>query len=324
VRIKEFISTDNQMKQSTDKVKTDFTNIPNSLYDLFSRVSTISNQGIDQVLQTYLSPGSKEGFIELPVTSRLATRGLQSMNLQRALIALGYDVGTTKDDGIIGSRTKAGILKFQQDNGLPPSGIPNINTVAAINATLDTKPQILNKLKKAEPEEYKGKISVSHLGDSQSRKILTKEAEKQGLKGKELAAFLAQCSHESGGFRYLSEIWGPSLQQQKYEGRRDLGNTQKGDGYRYRGRGFLMLSGRVNYHRAGTALGLPLETDPDLVSTKEVAAQVAVWKWKTDVSPKISNWDDTKKITRIVNGGYNGYYDRLARYTAFKQELNLA
>lgn len=297
--------------------------VPQPVADLFQRIGQITKQGVDQIFQTYLSPGSKEGFIEMPVRPRLGSRGTEAMNLQRALIALGYDVGPTKDDGIIGPRTTAGITEFQKDYKISPTGIPYKDTVAAINAALATKPQLLNKLQKAKPEEFKGKISLSHLGDPKSREILTREAQKRGLKGKELAAFLAQCSHESGGFRFMTELWGPSLQQQRYEGRRDLGNTEKGDGYKYRGRGFIQLTGRNNYRRAGKALGLPLEEKPDLVSTPDIAAQVAVWYWKNDVAPNITNWDDTKSITRIVNGGYNGYHDRLARYAAFKQDMNL-
>lgn len=297
--------------------------VPKPVVDLFQRIGQVTKQSVDQIFQTYLSPGSKEGFIEMPIKPRLGSRGVEAMNLQRALIALGYDIGPTKDDGIIGPRTKAGIIEFQKDYKISPTGIPYKDTVAAINAALAVKPQILNKIEKAKPEEYKGKISASHLGDARSREILSKEAQRSGIKGKELAAFLAQCSHESGGFRYMSEIWGPSLQQQRYEGRRDLGNVQKGDGYRYRGRGYIQLTGRSNYRQAGKDLGLPLEERPELVETVDIAAKVAVWYWKKYVVPNISNWDDTRAITRIVNGGYNGYQDRLARYAAFKQDMNL-
>jgi putative chitinase len=154
--------------------------------------------------------------------------------------------------------------------------------------------------------------------------LLAKEAMAQGIKGKELAAFLAQCSHESGGFRYLSEIWGPSAAQQGYEGRRDLGNVQKGDGYRYRGRGFIQLTGRSNYRAAGSALGLPLEKEPDLVAQPDIAAKTAVYFWKANVQSRVSNWDDVTTITKVINGGYNGLDDRKMRYAAFKQSMNVA
>src|SRR5690606_17393021 len=62
-----------------------------------------------------------------------------------------------------------------------------------------------------------------------------------------LAAFLAQVGHESGGFVYAREIWGPTEAQKRYEGRKDLGNTQPGDGSRFRGRGLIQITGRANY-----------------------------------------------------------------------------
>lgn len=325
MRFREFAEpTQEPINKTAADLRTSIGNmVPKPVVDLFQRLSQATKQGIDQIFQTYLSPGSKEGFVEIPTTPRLGSRGIEAMNLQRALIALGYDVGPTKDDGIIGPKTKAGILEFQKDFKLPPTGIPYKDTVAAVNAALATKPQVLNRLEKARPEEYKGKISGAHLGEVKGREILTKEAQSKGIKGKELAALLAQTSHESGGFRFMSEVWGPSLAQQRYEGRRDLGNVQKGDGYRYRGRGYIQLTGRSNYRQAGRDLGLPLEEQPELAETPSVAAKVAVWYWQKYVSPNISNWDDTKSITKIVNGGYNGYNDRLARYAAFKKDMNL-
>ena len=254
---------------------------------------------------------------------KIGSRGVEVINLQRALMALGYDVGKTKDDGIIGKYTSAAISKFQTDNKLKATGTATPETVEAVNKAVAANPNKI-KLQKAKPEEFKGKIAVSALGDKESRALLTKEATGQGIKDKELAALLAQCSHESGGFRYLSEIWGPSAAQNGYEGRRDLGNTQKGDGYLFRGRGYIGLTGRANYKNAGSKLGLPLEKNPDLVEKPEIAAKTAILFWKTYVQPRISNWDDVAAITKIVNGGYNGLDDRKIRYAAFTQAMNVA
>src|SRR5258706_2482797 len=80
---------------------------------------------------------------------------------------------------------------------------------------------------------------------------------------KRQAAFLPQVSHESNGFLWMREIWGPSPAQRAYEppSRKamDLGNLQAGDGFRYRGRGLIQITGRANYAACGEALALPLE-----------------------------------------------------------------
>lgn len=275
--------------------------------------------GEDKMAQAAAS----SSYIQVPSGPKMGSRGVEVVNLQRALIALGYNVGPTKDDGILGKFTSAAVAKFQADNKLPSSGTATPETVQALNKIVAENPKA-SKLEKAKPEEFKGKIAVSALGDKESRDLLAKEALAQGIKGKELAAFLAQCSHESGGFRYLSEIWGPSTAQRGYEGRRDLGNLQKGDGYLYRGRGFIQLTGRSNYRAAGAALGMPLEKNPDLVEQPGIAAKTAVYFWKANVQPKVSNWDDVNSITKVINGGYNGLDDRKMRYAAFKQSMNVA
>ena len=169
------------------------------------------------------------GYIQVPTGPKMGSRGVEVINLQRALMALGYDVGRTKDDGILGKYTSAAISKFQADNKLQATGAATPETVEAVNKAVAANPKA-TKLEKAKPEEFKGKIEVSALGDKESRAVLSKEAQSQGIKGKELAAFLAQCSHESGGFRYLSEIWGPTAAQRSYDGR--MGNNNPGDGYR--------------------------------------------------------------------------------------------
>jgi predicted chitinase len=261
------------------------------------------------------------GYIQVPTGPKMGSRGVEVINLQRALMALGYDVGRTKDDGILGKYTSAAISKFQADNKLPATGTATPETVEAVNKAIAASPN-KTKLEKAKPEEFKGKIEVSALGDKESRAVLSKEAQSQGIKGKELAAFLAQCSHESGGFRYLSEIWGPTTAQQTYDGR--MGNNNPGDGYRYRGRGYIQLTGKNNYTQAGRALGLDLVKNPDQAATPEIGAKTSVWFWKTNVEPRVSNWDDVTAITKIVNGGYNGLDDRKMRYAAFTQAMNVA
>jgi len=121
----------------------------------------------------------------------------------------------------------------------------------------------------------------------------------------QIVAFLGQVIHETGGFKYLTEVWGPTPVQQRYEGRRDLGNIYPGDGYRFRGRGLIQLTGRRNYEEASKALGIDLVNNPDLVSTDpEIAARVSVWWWKNNKRVmQAAESGDIEAVSRIVNRG---------------------
>lgn len=133
-----------------------------------------------------------------------------------------------------------------------------------------------------------------------------------------LAAFMAQVGHESGEFKYMEEIWGPTPAQLRYEPPTTLaarlGNTQKGDGFRYKGRGPIQLTGRANYRACGTALGLPLEDHPEEGATLEVAFRIAGWFWTSHRLNVLADAGDFDGITKAINGGTNGKEDRDRRY----------
>jgi len=136
-----------------------------------------------------------------------------------------------------------------------------------------------------------------------------------------VAAFIAQVGHESGQLRYVREIWGPTAQQLGYEGRADLGNTAKGDGSKYRGRGLIQITGRVNYAACGEALGLDLVNQPALLEQPQYAAMSAAWFWSTRGLNTLSDQNEFAKITRLINGGLTGQADRLALYEKALQVL---
>ena len=129
-----------------------------------------------------------------------------------------------------------------------------------------------------------------------------------------VAAFIAQVGHESGQLRFVREIWGPTAQQAGYEGRADLGNTVKGDGSKYRGRGLIQITGRANYAACGEALGLDLLSKPELLEQPQYAAMSAAWFWSTCGLNTLADQGDFVKITRRINGGLNGLADRQALY----------
>lgn len=131
------------------------------------------------------------------------------------------------------------------------------------------------------------------------------------------AMFLAQLGHESMSFRYFEEIASGAA----YEGRRDLGNIEKGDGKRFKGRGPIQLTGRSNYKAAGEALGLDLLGDPESAATPEVGFRTSVWFWTTRKLNELADEGAIKTVTKRINGGYNGLDDRTQRYEKAKRVL---
>ncbi len=146
--------------------------------------------------------------------------------------------------------------------------------------------------------------------------------------------FLAQVGHESGGLYYTEEI----ASGEAYEGRADLGNTVKGDGKRFKGRGLIQITGRANYSKLKDAFGVDFIATPSLLGGLNVkkctgaqlrnAALSAGWFWDSkkinaiadqiDINKKLSagtaNRNNFIKITKLINGGENGLEDRLSRF----------
>lgn len=125
-----------------------------------------------------------------------------------------------------------------------------------------------------------------------------------------MAAFMAQILHESGMLRYTKEIWRPSAAQVRYEGRKDLGNTEPGDGKRFMGRGLIQTTGRNNYKNTGDALGVDLLSNPEMLETTVLAARSAGWFWKNRGLNELADSGKFETITRRINGGINGLEDR--------------
>ncbi|MEO1209568.1 MAG: glycoside hydrolase family 19 protein [Cyanobacteria bacterium J06638_20] len=129
-----------------------------------------------------------------------------------------------------------------------------------------------------------------------------------------ISHFFGQILHESGGFRWLREIWGPTDAQRRYEPQsrlaRNLGNVSSGDGRRYMGRGVIQLTGRYNYKQFSDAMGMDFVSNPDLVASPQYAVLVGGWYWDTRKINGAADRDDLLRVTRLVNGGKNGLADR--------------
>ena len=159
-----------------------------------------------------------------------------------------------------------------------------------------------------------------------------------------VAAFIAQCAHESGNFRMLKENlnyrWEtlrrifpkyfptdelakqyaamPNKQEaianRVYANRMGNGDEASGDGYRYCGRGLIQLTGKTNYSWFAASLGIPVEEASEYLSTFEGAAQSACWFWETNNLNRFADVGDIKGLTRAINGGFIGLEDRIKHY----------
>ncbi len=159
------------------------------------------------------------------------------------------------------------------------------------------------------------------------------------------AAFIGQCGHECGHFRILEEnlnyraatlmkLWPkrfPTLEianayagnpkkiaNMVYANRMGNRDESSGDGYRFRGRGCIQLTGHANYFHAGKALGVDFVMEPDLVATPKYAAMTAGWFWSTHGCNEAAEAQDWVKLTKKINGGTIGLEDRI---THTKQAL---
>ena len=119
---------------------------------------------------------------------------------------------------------------------------------------------------------------------------------------------------KSDQLKYMREIWGPTAAQARYEGRVDLGNTQSGDGPKYRGRGLIQITGRSNYKTCGEALGLDLINQAELLEKPQHACMSAAWFWATRGHNTLADEGKFETITRRINGGLNGLADRQMLY----------
>jgi len=128
-----------------------------------------------------------------------------------------------------------------------------------------------------------------------------------------VAHFMAQIEHESGGFKYLTELGGKSYFE-KYEGRKDLGNIQKGDGFKFRGRGYIQVTGRANYTLLSKDMRIDFVNNPDMLSQEANAMISAVWYWNKNKLNSLADANDIKGITKRINGAYNGLDDRRKRF----------
>lgn len=167
----------------------------------------------------------------------------------------------------------------------------------------------------------------------------------------EVAMFIAQTGHESDSFTRLVEnlnysvtallanfhthFSGPAdagkyarrpekIANRVYSNRMGNGDEASGDGWKFRGRGLIQITGRKNYRACGEALGMDLESDPDKLLIPRYAALSAGWFWSANGCAGPARRSDVPVVTRIINGGLNGLGDRMKRFTDALEALQPA
>lgn len=246
---------------------------------------------------------------------------MHTLEIQAMLTALGYSPGPI--DGILADQTTDAIKAFQKRQGLVVDGIVGPKTEAALRAAAVpvSTPKPSGAITPAMLWEIAPTAASAIVGgivDNQA--LITDAAINTPLR---LAHFLAQLAHESDGFRTTGEYWGPTEAQKRYEGRADLGNTQHGDGKRFRGRGLIQITGRANARAAGQALSQPYEYQPELMEQFPHALAVSVWFWTAHKLNAVADRDDVVAITRKINGGRTGLAQRKAYLARAKAALGV-
>lgn len=156
--------------------------------------------------------------------------------------------------------------------------------------------------------------------------LIVSECLKRGILGNQCAYILATAWHETGRYKYMREIWEPTAAQKRYEGRKDLGNVEAGDGKKFLGRGFVQITGRRNYADWSRRLGLDLLKEPQLAERPDIAVRILVdgMMLGTFTGKKLGDFvnlgkSDHVNARRVVNG-----IDRAGLIAAYAREFEAA
>lgn len=243
-------------------------------------------------------------------------------------------------DGDFGPNTEKHVMKFQSENGLKSDGIVGDGTWNKLFTNDETTIE-KNTSTKFDITKLKGSISDDVY------KQIPEVCEKFNITNAlRLAHFLGQCAHESGQFKAVTENLNYSVTGLKktfgryfpgdlatkyankpdkiaskvYGDRMGNGSESTGEGYKYRGRGYIQLTGKSNYQKFGAFIGEDIISNPDLVATKYALASAAFFFNKNNLwttCDKGSSESVIKEVTKRVNGGYNGLSDRIIKFNYY-------
>ena len=270
--------------------------------------------------------------------------GSEGEDVKKLQIKLGVD-----PIGKFGPKTDAAVKAWQSSNGLTADGIVGPSTWGKLMGESTSPSQVV--ITEPAPVASVGGLKLEklrgHIPDAVIAQIPDTAAKFQINTPLRLAHFLAQCGHESGGFKVTSENLNYSAkglmgifkkyfptqqlaesyqrQPQKiankvYASRMDNGNEASGDGFKFRGRGYIQLTGRANYTAFGKAINEDIANNPDVVSGK-YALLSAAWFWSKNGLNRLADGGSTDtvvtSITKRVNGGTIGLADRIKHFKEY-------
>lgn len=281
--------------------------------------------------------------------------------LQEKLNKLGYSLDV---DGIFGGGCQTAVIDFQEKKGLGTDGMVGSGTWNAIDLALKntTEPPSIAAESNAtiEGDQLVTKDKLSQIMPKAKAQDLDKylAAINEGLikysinTPLRIAHFVAQVAHESGSFKYSSEnlnygakglrsTFGKYFQTEElseeyarqkekianrvYGNRMGNGDENSGDGWRFRGRGLIQLTGKENYRKFAKDIGIDIDKQPDKVaSDPKVAVLAAAWFWDSRKLNNYADKDDVLTITKRINGGTHGLDDRKAYLERAKKAFDLA
>ena len=264
-----------------------------------SRRDGLRGMGLDEAMG-HLSPTStKAPSLEAVKQGGVIEPGMKGPavgDLQEMLTHLGFPVARTET---LGPMTAGLLREFQTLFNVPSTGRVDALTLAALDLAMRSSvsaAQLIEIL--PDGDEAFITAHVKYINQSMYMGDMTSVARK--------AAYIAQIAHESDRFRGLTEYASGS----GYEGRADLGNTEPGDGKRFKGRGGIHLTGRANYQAASDHFGVDFVANPELVAEPEWAFKVAEFFWTRHGLNDEADSGEFRKMTRVINGGLNGIADR--------------
>ena len=267
---------------------------------------------------------------------------------------IGFPVGTLEANACDLAEPRTGLLSwYQVPLRTRPRGLAGTATYQpAREVASDERPTPPPAAARAQLEHGAShRTSAEREGAEVGREALVlaalNEADVDNVN--ERAMFMAQMSHESNGFRRLTEnlnykparllavfpkkfssladaqaVAGQgqaAIAERIYGNRPKLGNIHPGDGFKFRGRGIVQLTGRSNYQRAGRAIGIDLVSSPDKAADFDIAIQIALWFWREHGIPAPARTGNVEKVTRLINGGHVGLSKRQAEFAVWQSRL---